>query len=202
MVLKSSSVSDSAKANDVIAVAADLSEATRQFKERYKYLPGDDPLASSQLPNVAVAQVGDGNGLIDFDALTNLEPSLAPLHLFQAGLIRVSADPGNAVTGISLRSHFGTVWLMSFAMAATPAGSGGGSTPCGVSIFGGSPPVQLNSVVFANIPAGVAQQIDAKYDDGFPNTGAIRASGYGINPTQVYDTTSSAPAVACFAMPL
>jgi prepilin-type N-terminal cleavage/methylation domain-containing protein len=189
IVLKSTSVTDSARANDLIAIAGDLSDAARQFRDKYKYLPGDDPTATTDLPGPGTAN-GDGDGLIDA-----AEPNLVANHLFQAGLIRVSPNTGG---GFVMKSYYGNVWLMSFDLAS---GTGGTVSPCGSAIVSAPtapPPVARNVIVFANIPSAIARQIDQKYDDGLPHSGSIRAS---VTATQ-YDTSSSAPAVACFAMPL
>jgi len=196
MVLKSSSVSDSAKANDIIAIAGDLSEAARQYRDKFKYLPGDDPSASVNLgPPIVPAQQGDGNGLIDFNVANIMEPQLAALHLFQAGMIRATPDAANNPLGTYLlKSHYGNVWLMAFAVAAN--GGGAGASPCGTAVQGGAAaPKALNMIVFANVPSSVAQQIDARFDDGNPASGSIRASA-------AYNTAPGTPAVACFGMPL
>jgi prepilin-type N-terminal cleavage/methylation domain-containing protein len=188
-VLKASSVINDAKANDLIAIAGDLSTAARQFRDRYHYLPGDDPKANADLP-APVAPNGDGNGLIDFNASGVMEPNNAANHLVQAGLIRAMTDP---VLGTVLKTSFGMVWLMSFQLAA---GSGSSGSPCGAAVDSTAPaPSAQNVIVFANLPSALALQIDQKFDDGVFNTGSIRGSA-------PYSTGANAPPVACFAMPL
>ena len=191
-VLKSTSVVDSAKGNDVIAMAGDLSESARRYREKYQYLPGDDPGAVANL-TPPVLGAGDGNGLIDFNAANVMEPNLVPNHLFQAGMIRVTPDP---VNGVILKSHYGQVWLMSLGLAAAAGGPGG--NPCGTAVtynnVNPNPPAR-NVIVFANLPSSIAAQIDQKYDDGVFNSGAIRASA-------AYNAAANAPPIACFAMPL
>jgi type II secretory pathway pseudopilin PulG len=186
--LKLTSMIDVAKANDVVAIAGDLSEATRLFKEKYKALPGDLPNAVAMITGATFN--GDGNGLIDVNAINvapnNMEPNQAADHLFRAGLIR-RAPAGPIV------SRYGNVWVMAYALAITP---GVGGTPCGTVVDATAPlPVAQNVVVFDRLPVDVARDIDVKFDDGVATSGAIRAS-------TPYIGVGSVPIVACFAMPL
>jgi prepilin-type N-terminal cleavage/methylation domain-containing protein len=198
MVLKSSSITDTAKTNDLIAIAGDLSNAVRQYRAKYNYLPGDDPQAVQDV-GAATGHFGNGNGSIDFSAVSGAEWDMAPDHLFKAGLIRTSADPSNSLGLASLTSPYGKVWLVSYGVAITPAGGGSNQTPCGVAVSSaGGTPIAVNMILFANIPAAVAQQIDAKLDDGNPTTGSIRASV----STTTYNTATGAAPIACFALPL
>ncbi len=183
--LKLTSMLDVAKTNDIVAIAGDLSEAMRLFKDKYKAFPGDAPPAVTSLIAGAVAG-GDGKGTID----TAAESNAAADHLFLAGNIRIiRSGPNNRIV-----SRYGDVSIMSFALATDATNS-----PCGtdVKIFAGpppaNPPVAQHFAVFKNIPRESAQEIDTKFDDGIFDRGSIRASSdYGGDPK----------IVACFAMPL
>jgi len=109
-VLGGGSLLDSTKTTNLGVVAKDLSSASARFRERYKYWPGDLPLARNEIPNVpdechfAIQTANIGNGLID----TAGEVGCAIEDLFQAGLVRASVVPPAtlhtiAVDGISVR---------------------------------------------------------------------------------------------------
>lgn len=175
-VLTATSVLQRGKVQDTIAVAFDLSQATRQFREKYRALPGDDPIASTQLP--ATADNGDGDGLIQIAAKN--EPDLATDNLARAGLIRVGPNG-------RINSQYGDVWLMSYSLAK------GANSPCGAAVDSTVPePTSPNVIVFSRLPADVAREIDGKFDDGNALTGAIRASSAYVSGTTI----------ACFSMPL
>src|SRR5579864_1155845 len=137
MVLKSSSVTDSAKANDLISIAGDLSNAVRQYRSKYNYLPGDDPRAVLNVGATA-GHNGNGNGSIDFDVNTGAEWDMAADDLYLAGLVRVSVDPANSLGLHSFTSSYGKVWLVSYAVAKTAGGGGSNASPCGVAVQSGT----------------------------------------------------------------
>jgi prepilin-type N-terminal cleavage/methylation domain-containing protein len=86
----------------------DLGTASRDFKSRYGYFPGDLPNATTYITGIsagcsyAVTVVGVGNGLVD----TATESTCALEHLVRAGLLtKIEQDQtGNYV----IRSQFGT----------------------------------------------------------------------------------------------
>jgi hypothetical protein len=181
LIVTQTGILDSAHTKEVIATAADLVEATRNFKERYKVLPGDHPAATAQIPGVLVD--GDGNGLID-----GAEPNIVMSHLFFAGITKGGANV--------LQGSYGRVWVMSYGLATSLV------TPClnaaqvPTPVNGGGPtPKALNVIVFQGLPTGIAFDIDNKFDDGVFNTGSIRASS-------AYSGLGVPDHVACFAMPL
>lgn len=181
-ILTVSSLLDNAKVQDTIAFATDLSQAARDFRGRYGALPGDDPRATVQIAGVA----GNGNGDGDIGAPGDAtESNLATNHLVVGGFLR-SADAAGR-----LQSRYGGVWIMSGALAADAA------TPCGTAVnqAGANPSNVRNLIVFAQLPARVALEIDSKHDDGAPNTGRIRAS-------DAYGATPNFPVVRCLTMPL
>lgn len=179
-ILTTQSLISSARTQDTIAIATDLSQAARDFRSKFGALPGDHPQATIQIPGTAAN--GNGNGDIGAPHDT-AEVAAAADHLNRAGMIR-AVDPAGRIT-----SRFGIVWVMSAALAADP------SSPCGTALnLAGLPPAARNVIVFGALPIEVAAEIDLKHDDGVFNTGRIRAS-----------STYAAPAgakVACFAMPL
>jgi type II secretory pathway pseudopilin PulG len=186
--LRLSSMLDEAKANDVIAIAGDLSEAVRIFKERFKAFPGDAPNATAQLREVVGYGNGDGNGDGNGVIDSNEESNDATEHLFRAELIRRGpVGPGQTAR---IQSRFGDVWIMATALATTTGG------PCGAAINNtGAELVARNVIVFSRLTAEAAREVDTKLDDGQWDTGRIRASGTyaGPDPKRLID---------CVAMPL
>lgn len=176
-ILKGSSLVRSMYVKDVLAIAKDLSTASRYFKERYHYLPGDWPFTADEIP--AVVAGGNGNGQID----TAAEIALIPNHLFNAGFIK--GGTGQIIT------RYGAVRVV----ANSPAAGVGSATASGVNPV---PATTLNLIEFDNLPCDVALEIDLKMDDGDISTGYARAS---VASCTSDDTHLNDP-VPSFAVPL
>lgn len=150
-VLQGQSLLRSMRVKDLVATAKDLTIASQQFKDRYRYLPGDWPFVANQIPNVLTG--GNGNGIINSAA----ESNNVPVHLFNAGFIRST----------QLQSYYGTVRVL------------GNTAAAGSVVAGGSNPIPatvLNIIEFVNLPCDVAVEVDLKLDDGDITTGTSRAS--------------------------
>jgi prepilin-type N-terminal cleavage/methylation domain-containing protein len=152
-VLKGEALIRNAKVKNLVNQKNTLTAAYYAYYDRYQYYPGDAP-AAAMIPTAAAADSGNNNGRVDTAA--------EQYKLFQD--LTVAQIINGSYTG------------------ATPS--------CPQSAFGGTvliqytaaPAINANCVVFANIPANVAQEIDTKYDDGNGvagthwNTGNIRTS--------------------------
>jgi len=90
-VLKGQGMIQNSKIKSVIRLADELRAAAYSYQDRYKYLPGDDPQASTKLGGGATN--GDGNGNI-----TGGEIGQFFLHLSLAGLISGSYTGTNYPT--------------------------------------------------------------------------------------------------------
>jgi len=146
-VLKGQSLIDSAKVKNIIQQANALTSAVSAYQDKFRALPGDDPLATAHVPGAT----GNGNG----DGQIS-EYQLAPQHLALAGFITGSF---NGSTDFMTSAQGGAVYLYNDVVG----GRGG------------------NGVRIDNLPDTVAEQIDAKLDDGKPNTGSVRANvGPGV----------------------
>jgi prepilin-type N-terminal cleavage/methylation domain-containing protein len=149
MVLGGRSMIESAKVSNIVAMAKDVSNASRAFKEKFKYWPGDLPAASNSLPNlpaacnIAVGAANIGNGVID----TADESSCAIEELFQAGMIR--ADLFSGATFHTLNTEIGAVRLI-VASASNVTNFTTGT----------------NVIEFPNLPCSIVLSVDAKVDDG------------------------------------
>ena len=147
-VLGGNSLLDSSKTSNLVSTAKDLSAASIAFKERFKYWPGDLPLASNSIQNlpaacnIAIATANIGNGVID----TPTEINCAVEELFQAGMIRAVIQPGDAFH--TVRTEMGAVRLVDAASSNVP-----------------NFPIGTNVVEFSNLRCEQALDFDRKIDD-------------------------------------
>lgn len=149
-----------------------VSVAMLAYQDRYKALPGDDLNAKARWTD---AENGNGNGEIDgaFNSATATDESRRLWHhLRRAGLIggdTASAEqPVNPVggrTGIQARLSDGTNTLIEGPVACT-----------------------------TNLPAKIANAIDAQQDDAKPDAGNVR--GFGQSAANTPDFTTAVTAYA------
>ena len=141
----------------VQATVKDLSEAIVRFRERYGYLPGDMPNATTRIPGVVAGSCsasanGNGNGQID----AGDEAACVPNHLFNAGFIKGGTGP------ITLSQGDRQITVRAIARSAS-----------GVTTF---PTSTRNVIEVLNVSCRAAQELDAKSDDGNFASGSTRAS--------------------------
>jgi prepilin-type N-terminal cleavage/methylation domain-containing protein len=144
-------------AQAVQATVKDLSEAIVRFRERYGYLPGDMPNATTRIPGVAAGSCsasanGNGDGQIDAGDEVNCVPN----HLFNAGFIKAGAG------AITLSQSDRLITIRAIARSAS-----------GVTSF---PTSTRNVIEVLNLSCRSAQELDAKSDDGNFASGKTRAS--------------------------
>lgn len=158
-ILQGQSLIRSMRVKDVVATAKDLTIASQQFKDRYRYLPGDWPFVANEIPGININDNGNGNGIIESAPIpvpapgpgTTTESNNVPIHLFNAGFIR-SPD---------LKSYYG----------ATRVRNNPGNT------YPSPIPATIQHVIeFDNLPCDVAVEVDLKLDDGNIAGGRSRAS--------------------------
>lgn len=201
-VLQAASMRKEAYLKDLVATVKDLSEATRAFQERYRYLPGDLVEAQNDLPMSAAQRSAcgmdrratkPGNGLIDGTMDLEwgyLERDCAPLHLALAGLIREDAAP--------ITRRFGELNVSIHFVARKDAKVSGLST---------YPRVVQNVLELEGVPYSLAVRLDEILDDGVLTSGKVQAcnaNGTSVTPPQ--DRTPpedpDATAVPHLAVPL
>jgi len=161
-VLKGQELINNAKIKALYAMKDQMASAYLTYYDRYNAYPGDDANATT---NVGATANGNGDGLIattDFDCTatgTGTESCDAYEHLRLANLIS-----GNSFDN--------------------PTNPYGGSVSVAQATYSGK---ATHWVQFQNIPGGVGQILDRKYDDGVFSSGAIRAdAAYGDELIQVY----------------
>lgn len=145
IVVGGSSVMESAKTSSLIGQIKDLSTASREFKTRYGYYPGDMPNAATFVTadgGVSAAcsypvSANVGNGIVD----TATESACAIEHLVKARLLnKVEVIAGSYV----IPHTFGGGIVSLSVIAAT----------------------KENAVSVTNVPCRIALQIDSKLDNG------------------------------------
>lgn len=156
VVLRSTSLVGSSHAQALQAAVKDLAEAVARFRERYGYLPGDMPNATTRIPGVvanscSVTANGNGDGQIDA-----AEAPCVSNHLFNAGFIK--GGPG----AITLSESGRTITIRAVARSASA-----------VSTF---PASTRNVIEILNVSCRSAQELDTKSDDGNFASGNTRAS--------------------------
>ena len=164
-ILQGQSLIGQARSNDVVAIIDDLRNATTQFKQRYKYLPGDWPYTANEIPNVVAAtSVGtNGDGYVDGSvdatgaAEAGSEVAELPWQLFNAGFI-AKIDQGTPTRRIT--TSFGPVHVVSRATANSL-----------VAGFSAENPSARNAVVFFNLPCNLVAEVDGKIDNNAVTTG-------------------------------
>ena len=98
-VLKGQGLIDSAKVKNIIQQSNSLTAAVNAYQDKFRALPGDDPLATSHVPG----DTGNGNG----DGQMS-EYHLAPQHLALGGFITGSY---NGSTDFMTSAQGGAVYL-------------------------------------------------------------------------------------------
>jgi prepilin-type N-terminal cleavage/methylation domain-containing protein len=169
-ILKGQELINSAKVKNLANDFRVIPTYIYAYQDKFKALPGDDPSAQTHLPGGAVADNGNGNGVIDgaWNSTTATDESftfwrhvrLANLAAGPTVLTDAEYVPKNAVSGILGVSSttVAQIWI---------TGMTGTYQVCSKGILG-----------------KFAKQLDIQMDDGKTETGSMRAildsSGAGV----------------------
>lgn len=162
-VFKGQELVHSARARAVAQDFRSIAAAVSAYQDRFRSLPGDDPLASTHLSGAGLADsAGLGNGLINgaWNSTTATDESLLLWqHLRLAGLVSGNtstppSDAGALASWLPRNAVGGRIGLSSTAPVGTWAGS----------LF----------ICQDGISGRVALQVDTQLDDGNPASGTIR----------------------------
>jgi prepilin-type N-terminal cleavage/methylation domain-containing protein len=163
-VLRGQSLIESARVRNVINQQESIKTAFFAFQDRFRALPGDYALASTNIPGIP--QWGNGNG---DGEIKGPESTIVWLHLSRAGFLTgayamasVDEVPGQANTPAN--AFGGLVLLANDAEFLAAAGP------------------RLNLKTGGKVPSTVLAEIDRKTDDGNPSTGLFRATGPAGTP--------------------
>ena len=180
-MLRATQLITSARVRELISVQDGLKTAFYTFQERYRAIPGDYSQAMANISGVT--QNGNGNGRIEGTVSPN-EAILVWEHLSRAGFLNrgYTYSPTQS-DSTSAKSRYGDYYQF-----AHDGIYGPGTT--------GSPgPLRQNLKTGANIPVEILAEMDAKVDDGRPNSGSLQFSRYhAVGPAAPTDGTTTAPA--------
>lgn len=159
---------ESARIKSVMTQISDLTGATADFKDRFKFLPGDFPVATeiasvSAACRIGGANAGDGNG-----SISATESNCVQEHLSGAGLIKSSAA--------GLATDFGGIRLIE-----------NSASTVGANPLTKLPDSTTNVIELYNLPCAVALAVDTALDDGNLAAGKIRASVASCTPKGAND---------------
>jgi prepilin-type N-terminal cleavage/methylation domain-containing protein len=158
-VLKGQELINSAKVKNMAADFKNMPLYIYGYQDKFKALPGDDAAA---VAHVAATAAGDSNGKIEGawnSSVVAEESARFWEHVRLAGL----APGSTIITGASATSGF------------FPTNADGGR----IGVSSAQPIAALSGIYFmcsAGILGKYAKQLDISLDDGFPNTGALRAT--------------------------
>lgn len=184
-ILVGQSLIDSVKVNRFISEVQQYEIAVKQYKARFRYLPGDDPNAFRYFGDACDSNEsssnpffhcgGDGDNILQGGSFK--EVTFFWHHMSLAGFLE-DDYPRSPFNGLQQGVHgpkfsidpdiFATGWSINSARASLPANSvGTAGFYFGVCFASGCAPGYLDtSLTFAT---------DAKYDDGVPGTGKFIA---------------------------
>jgi prepilin-type N-terminal cleavage/methylation domain-containing protein len=176
-VLKGQELITSARVRNIISQQDGVKAAYFGFLDRFRALPGDYSLASTNIANVAAGANGNGNGQILTSATDVIDEYIAVWdHLSKAGFINGSytyaaspENPGTAPTSPYAR-YIQVIYDSVY-------GAGGGA-------------LRHNIKTGNGIPSELLSEIDRKIDDGNPVTGVFQFSAY---PGGTGTSASTAP---------
>jgi prepilin-type N-terminal cleavage/methylation domain-containing protein len=152
-ILNAQSILRNARIKDVTRAVMDMSAASRQFRERYGYWPGDLPNAPTQIPNLTASCNGNGNGQVN----TAAETACAGESLIRSGMLRGDASKATITVSPSVTL---TVTGATAALTGIP----------------GLPAGWINVIRIQNIDCDIALQLDVATDDGSLTTGYFRSN--------------------------
>lgn len=184
-VLKGQELITTARVRALNNTVDGITAAWFSFQDRYRAFPGDYSTANVNIPNVAVAQVGNGNGLVDQDS----ERGFVWLHLEQAGYI---------VGGYTALAVPATEYGCSPLNCPDNGFGSGMNLSFGTMVTVGA--VNAHELITGRgIPVEVLAELDRKVDDGAPDSGIMQlgkngagwansaACGTGAAPNMIYE---------------
>ena len=181
-ILKGQEMITQARIKNAINDFNGITVAVTSYQDRYRFLPGDDPNATTRWTVQAPAS-GSGDGVIA--GLYNAAPgAVAPPAAAESNLFWQHLRIAGFVPGLTTGAGSG----------AQPLNAAGGM----IGVESGTPTTGLGFtsliVCFSNLPEKVASAVDAQMDDSNPASGQIRAQ----KQTNANEATLAAPNVSAY----
>ena len=167
-VLKGSELITQARLRNISSSVESLTLAFHTYQERYRNLPGDDPLALGRWPSTATN--GNGDRII--------------CGAYHGGTGGTSCG-SNALESSLLWQHLRNSGLVSGTGSAAPDHPNNGIFGFQYTGFG----LTRHLLCASHLPASTAGSIDRMFDDGLANQGDIRAAVQGGSA----DVSTTAP---------
>lgn len=183
-ILKGQELVTHARTRSVIKQINSYTSAVTGFRDRYKYLPGDFPFASTRITNCnpTYCTNGDGNGILGDEqyVFENVDQSRTSENQQFWEHLALSDFTGGIETNTP---------TMGFGYSHPNASYGGGFTAIYSRLNGAASPQGLwlrlhndingNPEQSARVTPHWGAIVDRKIDDGDPGTGSVRAFQYG-----------------------
>jgi prepilin-type N-terminal cleavage/methylation domain-containing protein len=188
-VLKGQELITSARVRNMISTQDGIKAAYFGFLDRFRALPGDYTLATTNI--VGATANGNGNGRIETGAAGAPAPAgaeehiLVFEHLSRAGFINGTYTYAAAAAATTSPTNPYGVYMDVIYDGLYGAGTAG--TPSAT---------RHNIKTGAQIPVDIIAEVDRKIDDGAPNTGAFQFSRYQGNAAAA-PTDGAAASPAC-----
>jgi prepilin-type N-terminal cleavage/methylation domain-containing protein len=199
-ILTGQDLINAAKARSQISQIQKFQTATNTFKEKYNYLPGDITAAAAlkfgfTARGTDVGQ-GDGNGVLEgwygagisygYGELMGetfmFWEDLSQVNLIEGNYPYARPSTGPIINGVAQPavSRFPPANFMSLVLPEAKLGGGNYIyvwSNTGTNYYAMAQPDTINGLIAANavIPVKLAYAIDAKMDDGLPQSGSIMA---------------------------
>jgi len=168
-VLKGQEMIENGKIKNLKNDVQGMTAAYYAYRDRYNAIPGDDNHALGRWPAAngnAAAVNGDSNGLVGTVNAWTVCPAATENCYFMQDLRYAGLITGTPNTNDPVHVYGGAMRVIQY----------------DVNVAGTAVSVGLN-LCFGNLPAKAAEAIDAGFDDGLPNTGAVRAAVGAANTT-------------------
>ena len=168
-VLKGQELITSARVRNLISQQDGIKAAYFGFLDRYRALPGDYTLATTNINGVLAGACG-GNGNGDGQIAAGNESVLAWEHLSKAGFINGSYTCNTTESTTTTPSNpYGTRMQLIYD-----------------NVYDGAPTARHNVKTGNQVPSDILAEVDRKADDGNAAGGTFRFSAYaggGVAPT-------------------
>ena len=162
-VLKGQELIQSARVRNLISMQDGVKAAYFGFLDRYRALPGDYNLATTNIPGCSACTNGNNNGQIEASTTPIPESIAAWEHLSHAGFINGNYTAAATETTASAPTNPYARFLQLDYDA----------------VYEGTATDRHNLKTGNLVPSDILAEIDRKIDDGDPTQGSFRASNWG-----------------------
>lgn len=189
-VLKGQELITSARVRNMISTQDGVKAAYFGFLDRFRALPGDYTLATTNITGISANANGNGNGRIETGATPVAssvveEHILVWEHLSKAGFINGTYTYNATASATTSPTNPYGVYMQVIYDGLYGAGTSG--TPAAL---------RHNIKTGSQVPVEIIVEVDRKIDDGSPNTGGFQFSRYQGNGAAA-PTDGSATTPAC-----